>query len=54
MLFKEAVSTRIIELCNKYNYTANKLAEMSYIPPCFYKGWVERGYRSIPIGSADM
>lgn len=33
MLFKEAVSTRIIELCNKYNYTANKLAGMSYIPP---------------------
>ena len=29
MLFKEAVSQRIIELCNKYNYTA----EMSAIPP---------------------
>ncbi len=33
MLFKEAVSNRIIELCNKYNYTPNKLAEMSAIPP---------------------
>ena len=33
MLFKEAVSQRIIELCNKYNYTTNKLAEMSAIPP---------------------
>ena len=33
MLFKEAVSTRIIELCNQYNYTPNKLAEMSSIPP---------------------
>ena len=33
MLFKEAVSSRIIELCNKYNYTPNKLAEMSAVPP---------------------
>ena len=33
MLFKEAISKRIIELCNKYNYSPNKLAEMSYIPP---------------------
>lgn len=33
MLFKEAVSKRIIELCNAKNYTPNKLAEMSYIPP---------------------
>ena len=31
MLFKEAISTRILELCNKY--TPNKLAEMSSIPP---------------------
>lgn len=33
MLFKEAVSQRIYELCNKYNYTPNKLAEMSATPP---------------------
>lgn len=33
MLFKEAVSKRIYELCNKYNYTPNKLAEMSMVPP---------------------
>ena len=30
MLFKEAISTRILELCK---YTPNKLAEMSSIPP---------------------
>lgn len=33
MLFKEAVSQRIIELCNMYNYSPNKLAELSAIPP---------------------
>jgi len=33
MLFKEAVSRRIYELCNEHNYTPNKLAEMSAIPP---------------------
>lgn len=33
MQFKEALSKRIIELCNKYNYTPNRLAEMSYISP---------------------
>ena len=33
MLFKEAVSKRILDLCNKYNYSVNKLAEMSYVPP---------------------
>ncbi len=33
MLFKESISTRILELCNTYNYTPNKLAEMSSIPP---------------------
>ena len=32
MLFKEAVSQRILELCNKYDYTPNKLAELSAIP----------------------
>lgn len=33
MLFKEAISQRILELCKQYNYTPNKLAEMSAIPP---------------------
>jgi transcriptional regulator with XRE-family HTH domain len=33
MLFKEAISQRILELCDKYNYTPNKLAELSAIPP---------------------
>lgn len=32
MLFKEAVSARIYELCNKYDYTPNKLSELSSIP----------------------
>lgn len=33
MLFKEAVSKRILELCNEYGYTVNRLAELSAIPP---------------------
>ena len=33
MLFKEAISKRIFELCDKYDYTPNRLAEMSAIPP---------------------
>ena len=33
MLFKEAVSKRIFELCDEYNYTPNKLAELSTVPP---------------------
>ena len=33
MLFKEAISQRILELCDKYNYTPNRLAEISAIPP---------------------
>lgn len=33
MLFKEAVSKRIFELCDEYNYTPNKLAEISTVPP---------------------
>lgn len=37
MLFKEAISTRIYELCDKYNYTPNKLAEMSAIPPSTFR-----------------
>ena len=32
MLFKEAVSKRIFELCDEYNYTPNKLAELSTVP----------------------
>lgn len=32
MQFKEAVSKRIIELCNIHNITPNKLAELSAIP----------------------
>ena len=32
MLFKEAISKRIIELCNIHNITPNKLAEISAIP----------------------
>ena len=33
MLFKEAVTLRILELCNQYNYTPNKLAELSAVAP---------------------
>lgn len=33
MLFKEATSQRILDLCKQYYYTPNKLAEMSSIPP---------------------
>lgn len=33
MLFKEAISQRILELCDEYDYTPNKLAELSAIPP---------------------
>ena len=35
MYLKEATSKRIIELCNEYHYTPNKLAEMSRIAPEF-------------------
>ena len=31
MLFKESITLRILELCNKYNYTPNKLDELSAI-----------------------
>lgn len=31
MLFKEAITLRMLELCNKYNYNPNKLAELSAI-----------------------
>ena len=33
MLFKEAVTKRIYELCDEHNYSVNKLAELSAIPP---------------------
>ena len=33
MFFLETVSQRILELCDKYNYTPNKLAELSAIAP---------------------
>lgn len=33
MLFKEAVSQRILELCKIHGYTPNKLAELSATPP---------------------
>lgn len=33
MLFKKAITLRIFELCNKYNYTPNKLAELFAITP---------------------
>lgn len=33
MLYREAISQRILELCDEYNYTPNKLAEMSAVPP---------------------
>ncbi len=37
MLFKQAVSKRIFQLCDKYNYTPNKLAELSAIPPSTFR-----------------
>ena len=33
MQLKTATSRRIIELCNQYGYTPNKLAELSTVPP---------------------
>lgn len=33
MVFKEAVSRRILDLCRENKITANKLAELSTIPP---------------------
>ena len=37
---KEATSRRIIELCNKYGYTPNKLAEMSTVPPATFNDMI--------------
>lgn len=33
MLFREAISKRIYELCEIKHYTPNKLAELSTVPP---------------------
>ena len=43
MLFKEAISKRIIELCDKNNYSINKLAEYSTIPPSTLRDLVGNG-----------
>lgn len=40
MLFKEAVTKRILNLCNDYDYTINKLAEMSCVPPSTLRAMV--------------
>ncbi len=40
MKLKEATSRRIIELCNKYGYTPNRLAEMSTVPPATFNDMV--------------
>jgi len=33
MVFKQAVSSRVLELCKEHHYTPNKLAELSTIFP---------------------
>ena len=33
MKFREAVTERIYELCEEHNYTPNRLAELSTVPP---------------------
>ena len=38
LLFREAVSKRIYELCIQYNYTPNKLAELSLVAPSTLQG----------------
>ena len=40
MKLKEATSQRIIELCNQYGYTPNKLAEMSAVPPATFNDMI--------------
>lgn len=47
MKLKEATSRRIIELCNNYGYTPNKLAEMSTIPPSTFNDMIN-GKRENP------
>lgn len=32
LTFRQAVSNRIYQLCDKYNYSPNKLAELSAVP----------------------
>lgn len=46
MLFKEAISERIIELCSQYNYTPNKLAEMSAIPPSTLRATLQNNVKN--------
>lgn len=38
MSFKEAVSKRVYELCDKNHYSPNKLAELSTVPPSTLEG----------------
>ena len=38
MIFKDAISKRIYELCDKNNITPNRLAETSCIPPSTLQG----------------
>lgn len=40
MLFKEAVILRIYELCDKYDYSPNKLAELSSIPNTTFESMI--------------
>lgn len=42
MLLKEAISERIIELCNTNNITPNKLAELSSIPSTNMKDLINK------------
>ena len=35
--FREAVTERIYELCEEYNYTPNRLAELSTVPPTTFR-----------------
>ncbi len=38
MVFKEAVSKRVYELCDKKHYSPNKLAELSAVAPSTLEG----------------
>ena len=40
MYLKEATSKRIIELCNEHNFSPNKLAEMSRVPPSTFSDMI--------------
>ena len=37
MLFREAISQRIFQLCDQYNYNPNILAALSAIPPSTFR-----------------